>query len=107
MALFLPGMSCACCGKPIQDDDDQLGFTFVGRNADPLLSGINDRVVHTERLSRHPQRDQIVAAWNAATETGLTVDFMLDVSRSGRVRYHRWWGRWKARWRRWRKRAER
>jgi len=105
MALFRPGMPCRFCGKPMQEEEDLIGFTMVRPDRDDFLRPINDSVVHTDCLSRHPQRDQIVTAWNAATETGLTVDFMLEVTPSGRVQYLGWWSRWKARWQRWRRRT--
>jgi hypothetical protein len=54
-------------------------------------------VVHRACLSRHPRRDEIVAAWNAAAERGLGPHFMLEVTRSGRVRYLGWWSRWRYR----------
>jgi hypothetical protein len=38
-----------------------------------------------------------VAAWNAAAERGLGPHFMLEVTRSGRVRYLGWWCRWRYR----------
>jgi hypothetical protein len=80
--------------------DDLLGFTYVGPGRGPLLFGINDGVVHRKCLSEDPHRDEIVAAWNEAAEGGLGPQGMLEVTRSGRVRYLSWWSRWRYRRRR-------
>ena len=95
MALFDPGTPCPYCGKPMYERDDLLGFMYVGYGRGPLLYGINDGVVHQRCLSEHPRRDEIVAAWNEAAEGCLGPQHLLEVTRSGRVRFLSWWSRWR------------
>src|SRR5262245_30371152 len=95
MALFDPGTPWPYCGKPMYERDDLLGFTSVGYGRGSLLFGINDGVVHRTCLSGHPRRDEIVAAWNEAAEGCLGPQHLLEVTRSGRVRFLGWWSRWR------------
>jgi hypothetical protein len=97
MALFMSGTPCPYCGKPMVARDDLLGFTSVGYRPGSLLYGINDGVVHRKCLSKHPRRDEIVAAWNEAAEACLGPQYMLEVTRFGRVRFLSWCSRWRYR----------
>lgn len=54
MSLFIPGMPCLLCQKPIRAEDEKVGFRpFVANEADPLLI-FNDATVHSECLRNHP-----------------------------------------------------
>jgi hypothetical protein len=98
VALFDSGTLCPYCRLPMWELDDLLGFTFVGYGpGTELLAGINDGVVNRACLSRRPQRDEIVAAWNAAAAPSLGPQHVLKVTRSGRVQYLGWWSRWRYR----------
>jgi hypothetical protein len=87
MALFNDGQLCHYCRQPMTSDQDLIGFTFLG-STNPLIRPIDDSVVHADCLSQHPQRDEIVAAWNGEA-AGCGPQWMLSVSR-GTVRHFTW-----------------
>jgi hypothetical protein len=89
MALFDDGMACPYCGNPMTAEQDLIGFTFVD-SRDPFVAPIDDAVVHAGCLSSHPQRDQIVRAWNIEAMRQLGPAWMLAVAASGKVRRFNW-----------------
>jgi hypothetical protein len=91
MALFDNGLPCCFCGKPMFEGDNLIGFTMVNPHGkSPLVRQVNDGVVHSACLDAHPQRDEIVAAWNEALGGGCPE---LEVTKFGHVRYLSWLGR--------------
>ncbi len=63
MALYIPGMICALCGKPMNAGDDITGFSsFVANRKDPLFL-FSDGVFHTACFQRHPLSDKAQRRW--------------------------------------------
>jgi hypothetical protein len=54
MAIFVPGIICPLCGKPVMSADEAVMFSpFVADRADPLFL-FSDSVLHAPCLERHP-----------------------------------------------------
>lgn len=54
MAIFIPGITCLLCGKPVLSAAEAVTFCpFVGDRADPLFV-FSDAVVHVSCFARHP-----------------------------------------------------
>lgn len=54
MAIFVPGMICEICERPMTDAEGLIGFSpFVANPVDPLFM-FSDGVFHRVCLERHP-----------------------------------------------------
>jgi hypothetical protein len=89
VALFSKGDPCALCGAPMQGDA-LIGFTYVA-SRHPLVQMIDDCVVHQSCLEEFPRRSELIAAWNEEAASRLGQQWMLKLTRDGRVtRISRW-----------------
>jgi len=58
MALFLPGMRCGLCEKPMTAADELVSFRpFVADRCDPLYI-FSDATVHAACFAQHPLSDE-------------------------------------------------
>lgn len=65
MALHLPGMPCALCGKPVDDGSQPEFFSpLVGNRLDPIYA-FSDAGVHKKCLDAHPAGRRAVAMQEA------------------------------------------
>jgi len=66
MALFVSGMPCCICGKPMRSANEILMFSpFIADRSDPLFV-FSDAIVHTACFVQHPLSDQ-VTKWHDET----------------------------------------
>ena len=63
MALFVSGMKCPICGKPMSPKDIVSFPPFVANELDPLWI-FNDRSLHESCFRSHPLSDQANARLN-------------------------------------------
>lgn len=64
MALFVPGMSCAICGKPMLVASDTVALpAFVANRADPLFV-FSDAIMHSTCFAKHPMSSE-AQRWNS------------------------------------------
>lgn len=88
MALYDEGMLCPLCHSAM-GRGDVFGFTFLG-SAHPLIQVLDDQVCHHSCLNRWVSRDNFVISWNREAKYRLGLTGMLDITRSGEVRYLTW-----------------
>jgi hypothetical protein len=61
MALFIEGMTCPLCGKPMHANQERISFSpFVVNELDPLWI-FSDGVFHAECVRNHPLGNKAVA----------------------------------------------
>lgn len=71
MAVFVEGMACTLCGKPMHGGQDLVAFeSFVPNLLDPIAA-FNDGVFHVACFRAHPLADQAVARSNEVQERAL------------------------------------
>ena len=64
MAIFIPGMKCNICGKPvIEKSDVKLFPAFLSNEIDPLFV-FNDAIIHKECFSAHPMAERVTEILN-------------------------------------------
>jgi hypothetical protein len=97
VALFMDGMGCPLCGRPMTHRQDLIGFTAVF-SGDPVVRRLDDGVCHRDCLGHWEYRDAFVRGWNREAMYSLGPFWFLEVTRSGEVRYLSRLGRMLYRW---------
>jgi len=70
MALFIPGLPCRLCGKPVASGEERLFPAFCGNEADSVYF-YNDAVVHQSCFERDPLAPAVEARLQESLATPL------------------------------------
>jgi predicted nucleic acid-binding Zn ribbon protein len=61
MAIFIPGLPCAVCSRPVADGDQVLFPAFTGNQADPIYT-FSDAIAHRRCFEESPFKGRIESA---------------------------------------------